>query len=140
MKKYSIGLDVGTKTGLCIFDNTSKKIMSISTLKIHRAMEVVKGFCEDVGSDNVLVYIENPNTWINFKGKDSISRLQGAGSIKRDYAIWCDYLDDNGIEHTSVKLQGGLKKVSPEFFERITGWKHKTSEHGRDATLMVYNS
>ncbi len=63
----------------------------------------------------------------------------GAGSIKRDYSIWRDFLADLGIEVVSVKLQGMWKKMDAEQFKRITGVTQRTSYHSRDAAMMVFD-
>ena len=65
-------------------------------------------------------------------------RLQGAGSVKRDATIWEDFCKDLGIRYEAVPPHKGMTKWSAETFANITGWQGKTSEHARDAALLVY--
>ncbi len=135
-----IGIDPGKQTGIAIWSKTRKKFESIETVRIHQAMIIVQQQMELHGSSNLRVYVENPNTWIGWeRRKKSDSKKMGAGSIKRDYSIWEDYLDDIGVEMIGTKLQGTLKKLRYEEFAQITGIKKRTTEHSRDAAMLVFD-
>jgi hypothetical protein len=62
----------------------------------------------------------------------------GAGSVKRDCAIWEDFCRDLGIDYIPVPPQAGLTKWPADYFNKVTGWKGRTSDHARDAALLVY--
>ena len=62
----------------------------------------------------------------------------GAGSVKRDAVIWEEFCIDNGIKFFSVPPAKGLTKWSAQTFSEVTGWQGRTSNHGRDAALLVY--
>jgi hypothetical protein len=32
----------------------------------------------------------------------------------------------------------GATKLDPDFFKALTGWKKRTSEHARDAAMIVF--
>jgi hypothetical protein len=74
-------------------------------------------------------------TWFGEKGREA---LQGAGSIKRDCSIWCEFAELHGIALKSVKPAKGATKWDAETFKRVTGWKERTNEHARDAAMLVY--
>ncbi len=134
MEHVIIGIDPGTKTGIAIWNPHKQEFGIIRSMKIHEALEVVATF-KNFG---VEVYCEDPTTWVPFKkGKGDSSRMQGAGSIKRDFRIWKDFCEDNGIPFHPVGLHKVKKKISAEYFQRLSGWSGRTCEHGRDAAMLV---
>ena len=130
-----VGLDTGTHTGFAVWDKGKKQLIELSTLKIHRAMERVR---ELSVSDDIIVYFEDARlrTWFGNAGREA---LQGAGSVKRDCSIWEDFLTDLGVEFHPVAPKNNATKLNAAFFEKITGWKGRTSEHARDAAMLVFN-
>ena len=73
--------------------------------------------------------------WLGNKGREA---LQGAGSIKRDATIWEDFLTDKKIPFEMVAPSRNSTKLSAEVFKRLTGWQGRTSEHSRDAAMLVF--
>jgi hypothetical protein len=72
-------------------------------------------------------------------GKADRERLQGAGSIKRDCTIWSEFLADlAGVRVLAVPPQAGATKWSAERFAKVTGWTSRTSEHARDAAMLLW--
>ena len=141
--EYLIGIDCGTHTGLAIWNVAKREFVSIETLAIHRAFEKVKLFFETV-SKNTVIYIESPKTFVPFtqkKGAKQVNiaaRVQGAGSIKRDFAAWEDFFNDYKFPFVPTSVIGGAKKIDAVLFAKITGVKYRTSEHARDAALIVF--
>jgi len=137
--KYIIGIDPGTKTGVAVWDCLLKDFTMIGTFAVVEAIDKLRPTL--LKRSDVLIRCENPNTWKpfgNMSRKESDSRLQGAGSVKRDFAIWNEVASYYDVAFEPVKLQGTLKKLSPETFGRMTGYKKRTSEHARDAAMLVY--
>ena len=134
--KIYIGIDPGTHTGVALWDPSIKEL-KISTLKIHEAMNAIKVIAETIEKKSVKVRFEDARQrkWFGNAGRD---QLQGAGSIKRDCAIWEDYLKDLGVDFEMVAPKNAITKMKAEYFRQLTGYKGKTSEHGRDAALLVY--
>lgn len=129
-----IGIDPGTHTGFAVWDSDARRFQSLQTLPLHKALDEVEIWemnhpCEVVFEDARL------RTWFG-KG-DTNAKLQGAGSIKRDCAIWEEFLTDNGIPYQAVAPIKGATKVSPEWFKTISGYKGKCSQHARDAAMLV---
>ena len=131
-----IGIDTGTHTGLAVWDDKLKKLTSLETIPIHRAMSRVLAIS---GSEEVMVIFEDARqrTWFG-NDKNTIAKLQGAGSIKRDCSIWEDFLTDYEIPFRAVPPQKGCTKWTKEYFKMVTGWKGKTSNHSRDAAVLVF--
>lgn len=137
-KTIFIGIDPGTHTGVALW-NKKEKILAVETKKIHNALSYVKAM-HDVYKDQLIVVFEDARkrTWFGSKESKVQAKQQGAGSVKRDCAIWEDFLQDNDIDFESVKPVGGMTKLDAERFNRLTGFKGRTSEHGRDAAMLVF--
>lgn len=133
-----IGIDPGTKTGLAVWDDRGKALVELETLMIHDALHRVESISKE-SQGNVFVIFEDARqrTWFG-KDKNTNAKLQGAGSIKRDCAIWDDFLTDYGIPFRAVPPQKGGTKWDERYFKMVTGWKGKTSNHARDAAVLVF--
>jgi hypothetical protein len=106
-------------------------------MKVHKAMEYVSEIAKEIPNRKCLVRFEDARQrkWFGNAGRE---QLQGAGSIKRDCAIWEDFLKDLGVDFEMVAPKNTVTKISKEYFKQLTGYKGVTSEHGRDAAMLVY--
>ena len=133
-----IGIDPGTHTGIAVWDSEEKKFLYMDTLPIHRALDVVDLWYRK-HSGRVMVIFEDARKRKTFRQEyGNISKLQGAGSIKRDCSIWEDFLTDLDIPFQSPPPSIGKTKPRPEYFTKLTGWKERTSNHARDAAMIVF--
>ena len=134
--QYLIGIDTGVNTGYCQYDTVSKKIITLKTLQIHRAMSNVIELNKSY-KNNIYIRVEDARlrTWF---GKSGREQLQGAGSIKRDAKIWEDFLTDLKIPFELVAPKNNKTKINAEIFKNIFGWNDKCSEHARDACMLVF--
>jgi hypothetical protein len=121
------GIDPGVKTGVAIVEDGKLKV--VKTTEIHKAFALV-------GNVDYVV-LEDARLWTFFNSKHN-PRKQGAGSIKRDCKIWEDFLEDKEIPYTLVKPNNRSTKVSSKLFKEITCYSGRTSEHSRDAAMLVY--
>ena len=138
MKSYDvyIGIDPGTRTGVALWRPETKDL-EISTLKIHEAMNAIKVITETIEKKSVKVRFEDARQrkWFGEAGRE---QLQGAGSIKRDCAIWEDFLRDSGIDFEMVPPKNIHTKISADYFKKLTGYEGRTSKHSRDAAMLVW--
>lgn len=133
---YIIGIDPGMNNGYAVWNPKTKQLERVCSLPLHKLFSEIEQLNKIF---TLKVRIENPNTWIPFKGtKQDNSRLQGAGSVKQTYRHIIEFLEDQKIEYTTVKLQGTMKKMSSEEFKRLTGWNKVTNSHGRDSAMLVF--
>lgn len=130
-----IGIDTGAKTGIAIWNASAAKFDHITTTTITRAMEMVRQY-KTAGHD-VTVRVEDARLRKWF-GDRSEQKAQGAGSVKRDASIWEDFLKEHDIRHEMVHPMRGGTKLSKEQFFKTTGYTGLTSEHSRDAAMLVY--
>ena len=136
-----IGIDPGTHTGVAVWDTLQEKFLYLDTCPIHKAlMDVLqwKMIFTDKKEDLMVVFEDaRQRTWFG-KDKNTSAKLQGAGSIKRDCSIWEDFLTDYEIPFRAVPPQKGCTKWDDKYFKMVTGWKGKTSNHSRDAAVLVF--
>jgi len=136
-----IGIDPGSKTGLAVWRPKIQKFEDVTAGKIHDIMNrvYILAFEAACNKARIVLFCENPNTFVPFKGNNSFkATAQGAGSIKRDFAIWRDFCEEHEIPFIPVRLQKHQKKMTAEEFQKLTGYEHRTNVHGRDAAMMVW--
>ena len=134
-----IGIDPGTHTGMAVWDSGMGKFLCLETLPIHRALACVlewRSICKDKGVQMEVVFEDaRQRTWF---GKGDVSaKMQGAGSVKRDCTIWEDFCLDNHIPFRAKPPVKGATKVSVDYFKMVSGYDARTSEHSRDAAMLV---
>lgn len=128
-----IGIDTGKNTGFSVYDAEKKELLEVETLLIHKALERVSEW----SVLPIFVRVEDARLrkWYGSAGKE---QLQGAGSIKRDATIWEDFLEEKKIPFEMVAPKNNKTKLTSAIFEKITKWKKRTSEHSRDAAMLVF--
>lgn len=129
-----IGIDTGVNTGVGVWDTKQRKLTSVSTLQIDEAMEYVMSLADDYHNDVFVRYEDARLRKFITGGRE---KLQGAGSIKRDAKIWEDFLTRKNIPHEAVAPKNNRTKVSSDYFKKLTQWQGRTSEHARDACMLV---
>ena len=129
-----IGIDPGTHTGVAVWDTREGKFLSLETLPIHKALLRVLVLTSDQVAE-VVFEDARQRTWFG-KG-DTNAKAQGAGSVKRDCSIWEDFCRDYGIPFQAKPPIKGATKVTADYFKMVSGWTGRTSEHARDAAMLV---
>lgn len=131
-----VGIDVGTHTGVCIYDSRKGTIEELFTLKLHQALERIDALNKSEQGE-LIVYFEDARLrkWFGNTGRE---RLKGAGSVERDSTIWEEFLTDKKIQFYRVAPKHNNTKLSAEQFKMLTGYSGRCSEHARDATMLVF--
>ena len=139
-----IGIDPGENTGLAIWDGATRSFRVVATLPLWRALDEVRKWqyaCTAQVVD-LIVFFEDARQrkWFPQERNNAEyrGRLMGAGAAKRDARIWEAYLTDNRIAFQAIKPQPGQTKWPADYFAKVTGWEGRTSEHARDAALLVF--
>lgn len=139
-----VGIDPGVNTGFAVWNSVTRSFQELSTLPIDTALDRVRGIMGnhgDLGGIKMLYfedarlrkYLPRERNMSEYRGK-----LMGAGSIKRDCDIWEDFCKHCGIPYTAVPPRKGLTKWDADTFNKMTGWTGRTSNHARDAALLVW--
>lgn len=134
-----IGIDPGTHTGMAVWDTRQGRFLSLVTLPIHRAiMDVLQWQVACLQShEQMEVVIEDARQRNWFGHGDVAAKAQGAGSVKRDCSIWEDFCKDHGIPFQAKPPVKGATKVTSVYFKMVSNWQGRTSEHSRDAAMLV---
>lgn len=139
-----IGIDPGKFTGLAVWYNDSKTL-DLYTLSFWEAIDFLTRMIENckILDTPMKVVLEDPNQnkpVFQKKGANNTAMMlkiaQNIGSNKRDAQLMEVFLERNGIEVTLVKPT--TSKWSLGYFQKITKYKGRTSEHARDAAKLVY--
>lgn len=136
-----VGIDTGHDTGFAIWESGCQAFDAVATLRIHEALDRVRKLHAAYGDDLVVVFEDaRQRKWLPQERSNAQyrGRLQGAGSVKRDATIWEDFCQDLGIRYEAKAPARGATKWSAETFAKATGWTGRTSNHARDAALLVY--
>lgn len=131
-----IGIDCGVNTGYAVWLRGTKQLYNVTTCTILKAMSMVK-IAFDAQRTQLLVRVEDPRLATYGRQKDTY-KAQGAGSVKRDAQIWEEFLKEHHIAHEFVRPNKKLTKLSDETFKKITGYQGSTSQHARDAAMLVF--
>ncbi|MBO1529631.1 hypothetical protein J3492_00185 [Psychrobacter sp. F1192] len=133
-----IGIDTGVKTGFA--HSIDGVLQEVSTQTILSAQDKVLAIRDEAAQSDVklIVCIEDVRKrgWVDRSiGRE---RMQGVGSVKRDCGIWQEFCERHGLRHILVAPANIDTKRKAKDFEVITGWAGRTSEHARDAGMMIY--
>lgn len=134
-----IGIDPGVNTGIAVWDADEQKFIDVDTMSIVEAMYSIEHILP--GIDVVLVAEDaRQRTWIprerdlsQFRG-----RAMGAGSVKRDSQIWEEFAKYHVLPLVLVPPKNNRTKMKADPFRRLTGWTGRTTEHSRDAAMLVF--
>ncbi len=141
----AIGVDPGVNTGVAVWDSGEFKLKIVQSMNIIEAMDFVltwSGACR-FNKTPMIVIVEDAR---KRKGRFTIADAneekygggvrEGVGSVKRDSKIWEEFLTHHEIPFELRTPR--VTKRSPEEFARMTAWTERTSKHGRDAAMIVF--
>ncbi len=139
--RIHVGVDLGAKTGWAVWDRATRKFLQVETLPAWKLFETIYKLDEQMTLDNetYLLSIEDPRKMKIPPGRiGSEARLQGVGAVKwfaRQLELFCEA---NAIPYQMKRPNPKYTKLDPEYFRQMTGWTGRTSNHARDACMMVY--
>jgi hypothetical protein len=157
MKKIYIGIDGGRDTGLAAWDSSRREFIEILTTtfwgSIHKIVNY-NNYCKQNGYE-LTVIIENPSgnspvfkaekvykeTKGSHRSKISASAFvaQSVGSVKRESELIIEFCVERSIDHRAVTPgKNSMTKLTAEVFGTYTGYKKRTSQHGRDAAMLIF--
>lgn len=136
-----VGVDTGVKTGVGVWCTDAKKILDVTSgtlIEMYHYINDLHALNPDWRVDKeVFLRIEDARKRKWF-GSDSRGKAQGAGSIKRDCAIWDEICQYHNWDYQMVHPIKGATKLKSQQFKQITKWEGRTNEHSRDALMLVY--
>lgn len=141
--RWMVGIDSGVHTGYAIWDREERKFLCIQTMSITQAIFRINDFwsMQITRREGLFLRIEDARLrkHIPWKAteKGERGRREGAGSVKRDAKIWEDFCIEKGIPYEMVAPKDNVTKLSITEFGALTKYLGKTSEHARDAAMLV---
>lgn len=136
MSRILIGIDAGVNTGFAkSYDGELVEVKTYSIIEAMKSVEFTIKYAKEHGHQ-LTVYIEDARKrkWVT-GGRE---KLQGVGSVKRDCGIWEEFCIHHDVDFELVAPKNNRTKLSAEQFKKLTGWQHRTSEHGRDAAMLIW--
>lgn len=135
-----IGVDPGVQTGLAVKTLALRpEWVAIETLPVHAALAYLLRLAM---RNELFVVVEDARKrrWFDDGGStsDKIGKRMGAGSIKRDSKIWEDFCTDLGLPLALRPPAAGVTKIKRDYFARLTGYTKPTSNHARDAAMLIH--
>lgn len=136
----AIGIDPGVHTGFAVWHALERKFLQVRELRIHRAFAEVDILATAFPEFVVIFEDARKRQWFGSadqrQARYGAAIREGVGSVKRDCAIWEEFLEDRGFAY-SARLPCNTKWPA-EKFRLFTGWAERTNEHARDAGMMVH--
>lgn len=153
-QKVAIGIDPGVKTGFAVKNLSTKEFLEVKTVKAYQIPELVLKYGEDF---EIYVVFEDARkrTWygnyertlfnkfmsgvrMSTKEKNAYKGiLQGSGDVRGQSRSIEQFLEDYKIPYIAKKPTAKTTKVSVEYFNRLTRWSKRSSEHSRDAGMLI---
>jgi hypothetical protein len=134
-QKYKIGIDPGTKTGYALV--VDSKLVEIETVDFWRVYHLIT---DRFQTDICEIHIEDTSdttVWHTAKNIGQMKRIGiNVGKVIREAELlilglkWLGY---RVVPHREKKS----RKIDAKTFQKITGWTGRTSQHGRDAAMMI---
>lgn len=148
-----IGVDPGSITGVCVWDNERQRIADMKSMSHIKFMEWV---ITNKDIYQILVVIEDPNLnqpvfmtkeergqifGSDKEGSDLalrilLRRAQNIGMNKQIAKTLMEFMESKGIDF--APLRPYMKKMNAEQFKSYTKWPGVTNQHNRDAARLVY--
>ncbi len=110
-----IGIDPGTKTGLAIWNPIEKVLDEIKTVSVIEAFDII----------------------LNMHAKGYRLQIRFEDALFRDSIIWQEFCDYHEIDFRLLPAKYNLTKLEPGQFMIWSGWSARTSEHARNAAVLV---
>ena len=143
----AIGIDPGTHTGLAFavpeddargyrWQELATQPLHRALLRVHEELQILQGSAHRT---SVLVVVEDARQIGGPRHK-----ALGAGSVRRDSAIWDEFLTDAAAEvdgltwHLVRPSARQLQKLTAEQLQTYTGCTLKGSQHARDAAGLLF--
>ena len=134
-RQFIIGIDPGKKTGYAVFDCKGGVFTRIETSNFWDVYLDVIGLSDEY---DISVFIEvstKSHVWHHRAGVGRMAKVgQDVGGVRVMGQLLVEGFERYGLAVKQVEPGG---KVGAEHFEAFSGFVGRTSQHGRDAAMMV---
>lgn len=140
--KYLIGFDCGKKTGVAVWEVDYQQFSAIKTVDFWKAYNWVS---TSFNAAETIIYIEDPSqnrpVWRRegMKEHEYQKKCQDVGAVKRESLLMIEGLQRQEFEVKAIQPnKGSFTKLTAAAFKKITKYTKRTSEHSRDAAMLVF--
>lgn len=153
MSSIFIGIDGGKDTGFAVWNKSTKSLVEVKTLDFWKAINEVDNYLklyptlvliiEDVSQHSAVfkamgTYRSTPGG-INNKIGAVAKHGQNIGRVKRETELFIRYFELKKVDVRKIKPGKHTgSKIKKDLFKKITGFDKVTSQHGRDAAMLIY--
>lgn len=140
-----IGIDPGVNNGFAIYSKNTRSLLMLKTFSFWELMDFIRtqNVCN---TDKVCFIVEDPqqNSSLYDKRNDKQGAVrdkvaQNIGSNKRTAQLIFEKLEMIGANYIARKpTKRSGTKMNEQAFKNLTKWDGKSSEHSRDAAMLVY--
>jgi hypothetical protein len=141
----SVFIGIDAPKGFAVWDPVKKRVLDVRTSDFWGIIALIEAWLKIEPSSVVRVEDPNFNKPTFFRPVQTQRAMrkisQNVGMNKESASLIIDYCNMKGYACEPVPpIRGELKKWKNDrnLFERQTGWRKLTSEHGRDAIALVY--
>lgn len=136
-----IGIDAGVHTGIAIWSSAEMRFLKLQTVGFWKAHDIIQ---QAVGSHagQIRIVIEDPgqNRPTFRRGGQKIGVIdrmaQNVGMVKAYTQLMIERFTAWGLPVERVRPERG--KLNADVFNEQTGWSQRTSQHARDAAMLVW--
>ena len=140
--RYFIGLDAGQQTGLATWDAVEERFAVLTTTTFWEAIALVETYpageivvvVEDPAQNRPTFAHGTPRTLQAARRRERISR--DVGQNQREAKLLADGLGRKGYRVRRTRPRS--RKLDAEQFRRLTKHQGRTSQHARDAGMLVF--
>jgi hypothetical protein len=127
-----IGIDPGVRTGFAIWDTDEKIFETIETINVWDYFFRLEALRRTQDLSRYRIYIEDAR----MRGGRR-EAAQGAGWVKTLSSQYEKYAKSLGFD-VIMQRPSRTTKMSTETFKNVTKYKARTSNHARDAAMLVF--
>ena len=132
-----IGIDPGVKTGVAVWNKDSQKFDSIDTYPHVKAFIWIHEYIKHMILKDIDIHLVIEDA--NQKGSWGVSAMS-IGKLKQKSMDWIELGEFHDINVVKVNPKSRRNtKMKSDYFKKLTGYEHRTSEHSRDAAMLVFD-
>lgn len=133
-----IGIDPGKHTGVAVWDKQGRYFTDVMTLDFFGALNFLKHYNPAYTQVVIEDATQNKPTFRRKGQRIGVAdrMAQNVGSVKRDTQLLIEWCEQHGF--AVLRVKPGKHKLKADAFKRITEFTARTSQHARDAAMLVW--
>jgi len=140
-KRYSIGIDAGTNTGVAVWDNRENALVDLLTLSFWETYHRIVARYTPDQAEIVIEWLGDGALYARSyagtrAGRDRVA--SNVGSVRRETVLLAEGLERAGFTVDRRRLPSRAPKWTAEYLKRVTGYAGRSSAHARDALRIVF--